>query len=363
MQMPHSSIVWVVLLLLGFNSGYSQSVNFEDGFEDGDHTANPVWTGKTEDFKVVNNDGTLNHLLQLDSEVSNSLTYLSTSSSEIEGEWVLYIKFEGFEPSGSNQVARFLMSDIADLNGSVNGYAVQVGESGDDYFKIVRYDNGTEVSTVLTGTTVVQSGNSYTVRVDRDGTGNWEMAVSNSYGGPFGTTISGTDNTHTRSSYFGTKVKFTASRSDKFFFDFKIDLPPFDVTDASISNNNNSQVDITFNRDYKQSTVQTSDCSINKGIGLRSTLSSINQNAMRLRYGSPTINTIQYTLTVIDIGDQSVAAMAATSVVKFSVFVTYGPGDVISHAFMYADPPGQSEYIEIKNRSDKLPVLQDWQIG
>src|SRR5699024_11047372 len=352
MQMPHSSIVWVVLLLLGFNSGYSQSVNFEDGFEDGDHTANPVWTGKTEDFKVVNNDGTLNHLLQLDSEVSNSPTYLSTSSSEIEGEWVLYIKFEGFEPSGSNQVEIFLMSDIADLNGSVNGYAVQVGESGDDYFKIVRYDNGTEASTVLTGTTVVQSGNGYTVRVDRDGSGNWEMAVSNSYGGPFGTTISGTDNTHTNSSYFSTKVQITAIRSYKFFFYFKIDLPSFDVTDASISNNNNSQVDITFSRNYKQSTVQTSDFSINKGLGLPSTVSFLNQNVVRLSYGSTTINSNQYTVTVNDIDDQNGETIAANSKVKFSVFGTYGPGDVIINEFMYDEPPGQSEYIEIKNRSD-----------
>src|SRR5699024_11361077 len=135
---------------------------------------------------------------------------------------------------------------FAQRNEEVKGEAVKVEDSGDDYFKIVRYDNGTDVSTVLTGTTVVQSGNSYTVRVDRDGTGNWEMAVSNSYGGPFGTTISGTDNTHTRSSYFGTKVKFTASRSDKFFFDFKIDLPPFDVIDVSISTNNSTHIDITF---------------------------------------------------------------------------------------------------------------------
>src|SRR5699024_5157523 len=76
-----------------------------------------------------------------------------------------------------------------------------------------------------------------------------------------------------------------------------------------------------------------------------------------------TVNNNQYTVTVNYIDDQNGETNAANSKVKLSVFGTYGPGDVVINEFMYDEPPDQSEYIEIKNSSDKLLNLQGWQVG
>lgn len=349
----------LLMVLLAFflaGNSFAQTTNFEDGFEDGDFTNNPTWNGDTGEFTVV--DDTPNFLLQLDA--STSPAHLSTPSADVTGTWEFYIEFRGFEPSGSNQAEIFLMSDIADLEGSVNGYAVQVGETGDDFFKIVRYDNGTEAATVLTGTTVVQSGGTYTVRVNRDGSGNWQMEVSSNYGGPFDTNISGTDNTHTSASYFGPKVNFTSSRSDLFYFDFKIDLPPFDVTQASISG---SQVDVTFNRGYEQSTVQASDFSIDNGIGTPSSVTFPNTTTVRLDYGSTSFPSDEYTVTVNDVDDQNGNTIAANTTTSFVNFGSFTQGDVIINEFRYDPPTGQEEYIELKNTSSKFLNLQNWELG
>ncbi|TYP91700.1 Ig-like domain-containing protein [Fodinibius salinus] len=332
--------------------------NFEDGFEDEDFTNNPTWSGEDSEFTVV--DDSPNFLLQLNA--STSPAYLTTPSTDVNGTWTFYIEFRGFEPSGSNQAEIFLMSDIADLEGAVNGYAVQVGESGNDFFKIVRYDSGSEAATVLTGTTVVQSGGTYTVRVNRDGSGNWQMEVSDNYGGPYNTNISGTDNTHTNASYLGPRINFTSTRSDKFYMDFKIDLPPFDVTQASVSG---SQVDVTFNRGYNQSTVDASDFSIDNGIGTPSTSSVTfpNTTTVRLDYGSTNFPSDEYTVTVNDVDDQNGNTIAANTTTSFVIFGAFAQGDVIINEFRYDPPTGRQEYIELKNTSSKFLNLQNWELG
>ncbi|MEL7835224.1 lamin tail domain-containing protein [Fodinibius sp. Rm-B-1B1-1] len=353
------NIKTIVLLLFTFlHSGViAQTVNFEDGFEDGNFTNSPTWSGNIEAFTII--DDTPNFLLQLDA--STSPAYLSTPSTNITGSWTFFIEFRGFEPSGSNQAEIFLMSDIADLNGSVNGYAVQVGESGDDVFKIVRYDNGTEATTVLTGTTVVQSSGTYTVRVNRDASGNWQMEVSDNYGGPFDTNITGTDNTHTSASYLGPRINFTSTRSDKFFFDFKIDLPPFDINQTSVSSN---EIDIIFNREYKQSTVQTSDFSIDNGIGTPNSVTFKNSTTVQLDYGSTTFPSGEYTITINDVDDQNGITIAQNTTSNFLIYDTYAEGDIIINEFAYDYPTTISEeYIEIRNTSDKYLNLAGWEIA
>lgn len=350
----------VAVFFLAFLNTFGQTNNFEDGFEDGDLTNNPSWNGDISLFKVV--DDSPNYLLRLDgNDGSGSPTYLSTTSGDVEGTWTFYINLD-FAPSGSNQAEVFLMSDTDDLTGgSVSGYAVQIGESSDDYFRLVRYDNGTEASQdVITGTTIVQSGTSYTVKVNRDNNGNWEMKVSNNYGGPYTTTNSGTDNTYTSASHFGVRTKYTSTRSDKFYFDFKIDLPPFDITQASA---NSGQVDISFNRGYDQSTVQASDFNIDNSIGAPNSVSFPNANTVRLDYGSTNFPSNQYTVSVSDLDDQNGETIAANSTAAFTVFGNYTQGDVIINEFRYAPPTGQEEYVELKNTSSKVLNLKNWELG
>lgn len=355
--MRYISILFFVLIGLAWaNSSLGQTVNFEEGFEDGDFTNNPTWNGDTGDFTVVQDSP--NWLLRLNA--STSPAYLSTPLSNTVGSWEFYIEFRGFEPSGSNQANIFLMSDIADLEGPVNGYAIQVGESGDDVFRLVRYDSGSEAATVLSDNTIVQSGGGYTVRVSRNNQGDWQLQVAEGYGGAFNPAVTGTDNTHTSASYFGPKIDFTSSRSDRFYMDFKIDLPPLQATDAKLAGS--SAVDISFNRAIDQSSVQTSYFSIDHGLRSPSSVSFPASDTVRIAYEQP-FPSNKYTVSVSGVTDQSGNAIQSGSEPHFIVFGTYASGDVKLNEFMYDPPSSQAEYVEILNTSNKYLDLSGWQIG
>src|SRR5690625_2696040 len=135
--MSNHPLLWLTLLfsLAGIPDSYSQSVNFEDDFEDGNFTDNPSWSGDSGDF-TISFEGQ-NYLLQLDGDsVNGGRSYLSTPSGDTLGSWEFYIRL-GFAPSGSNRSEIFLMSDRANLNGPVSGYALRAGESGSEDRKSV----------------------------------------------------------------------------------------------------------------------------------------------------------------------------------------------------------------------------------
>lgn len=359
--MKHFLTLLLLLLTVGWvGNSLGQSVNFEDGFEDGDFTNNPTWDGDTNQFTVV--DGTPNYLLQLQGDDQNGdVSYLSTPSTDVEGSWEFYIDLD-FSPSGNNKATIFLMSDIANLEGAVNGYAVKAGESGtNDVFRIVRYDSGSEAATVLSGSTDISGGGKFRVKVTRQTGGNWTLEVAEGYDGQLsqegGTQ---TDNTYSSARHFGVRATYTSTRADLFFFDFKIDLPPFDVTQTSV---NGSQVDVTFNRAYDQSTVQASDFSINNGIGAPSSITFPNTTTVRLDYGSTTFPSDRYTVTINDVDDQNGETIAENTTNSFVIYGSFAQGDVIINEFMYDPPSGQAEYVELKNTSSKILNLQDWELG
>lgn len=353
----YSFSILLLLCLVATNNGVAQDINFQDGFEDGNFSNNPAWNGNADQFSVV--DDNPNYLLQLDA--STSPAYLSTPSSKINGSWKFYIEFRNFEPSASNRATIFLMSDIADLTGSVNGYAVQVGQRGDDFFKVIRYNNGSEAATILSDTTVVQKGAGYTVKVTRSKSGSWRMAIGKGYGEKlYDSGNTGTDNTYTSSSYFGPKVSFTSTRADKFFFDFKIDLPPFVTTNAKLSSN--KTIDVAFNRAVDQTTVSNEDFSLDHSLGSPVSISYPASDTARLVYSQP-LPSNQYLLSVDGINDRSGNMIQANDHEAFTVFGTYLSGDVKINEFMYDPPSSQSEYIEIKNASNKYLNLSGWQIG
>lgn len=334
-----------------------QPVNFEDGFEDGDMTSAPVWSGDINNFRVTET-GHPNHLMQLYTEGSGT-SYIATASSKVAGYWEFYIEFRDFEPSGSNRAHLFLMSDIADLTGPVSGYAVQVGESGDDVFRLVRYDNGAEAATLLSDTTVVQAGG-YTVRVSRSAAGAWALAVAPGYGGPlYEAGPSVIDTAHTDASHVGPLFEYTSSRASKFFLDFKIDLPPFKVSDATATG---GRVDLTFNRPYQPDSLSTSNFFIDGGIDAPSTLSFPTPATVSLHYHT-SLPAGAYTVTVNSAYDLAGNPLQETGNADFIVFGTAQPEDLVISEFMYDPPGGQAEYIELYNRSDKYLNLRNWQVA
>jgi hypothetical protein len=110
-----------ILLILLPLWGFSQL--FEN-FDDGDFTSNPPWSGNIEDF-VVNEE----KRLQLNKEGEEAVSTLYTSNAIVDSvSWEFFIKLS-FSPSANNNAKVYLIADQVDLNGPLNGYFLQFGES------------------------------------------------------------------------------------------------------------------------------------------------------------------------------------------------------------------------------------------
>ena len=348
----------MLILLAGIVEVAAQGVNFEDGFEDGDFTENPAWKGDTDQFEVIlKND---NHLLRLNS-VTTETAFLSTPSHSISGTWEFYVEFDGFEPSGSNRAEIFLVSDRANLEEAVNGYAVRVGQSGDDYFKLVRFDDGTAAETLLQDTTVVSDrGGGYRVRVNRDADGVWQMSVGRGYLGElFDAGDSTIDLTYATTSYFGLRVEFTSSRSDRFYFDFKIDLPPFRITDLAADL---SEIVVSFNRALDPASLDPNRFTVDQGIGTPAAVERIHESALRLSFTDP-LPSGKYDLRVEGITDLNGQPLSGNAVIPFFIFGPAAPADIIINEFRYDPPDGQVEYVELFNRSDQYLDMKQLHAG
>ena len=177
-----------------------------DNFTDGNFTASPVWSGDAAEF-IVNTS----QQLQLNNTIAGA-SYLSTASptSSLNNiEWRFYIK-QTFAPSSSNYGRVYLASDQANLEGSLNGYYLQFGEAlSNDAVELFR-------QTGLTSTTVARCTNGQIaasfaigVKVTRNASGVWSLYVDATGGAAYAFEISGTDNTHTTTNFFGVASVYT----------------------------------------------------------------------------------------------------------------------------------------------------------
>src|SRR6056297_3653458 len=242
----------IVLLIFVPISLHAQTANFEDDFTDQDISD---WSGTTADFtfKIESN----NVLLQQNATASGT-SFLSIPSTGTVGYWEFFIRLDGFSPSDGNKAEIYLMSDNPDLRGNLNGYLLQAGENlSGDVFRLFRITAGMKDGEILAGSTDISSGGDYRVKVIRDASGNWSLEVAQGYLGELSQEATGTDNTYTNTTHFGFVTTYTSTRTDRFAFDFKIDIPPISVVDVTLFNT--SEIDITFNKAYDPVSIETSD--------------------------------------------------------------------------------------------------------
>ncbi len=350
-----------IFLLLFSSSLYAQ--NFEDDFSDGDFTNNPAWSGADSNFVIFDLDG--NNVLRLNADQAGS-SYLSTSSTGIEGEWEFFIRLD-FSPSNNNFTRIFLMSDIADLSGLVNGYALRWGENlSGDVFRLFKITNGIEDGEVLTGTTNVSTSGEYRLKVTRDASGNWSLEVAEGYLGTLAEEATGTDNTYSSSSFFGVQATYTASNTSNFYFDFKIDPPPVVIDPLvvdSFTRFSQTEIDLSFSRDIDFASVSTTDFLLNESVNPQS-FSTQGTNALRITF-SDVFPGGENELFVSGIESSTNDTSLTDTTFTFFTFDAFETGDVIINEFL-KDPPtgsGLSEYIELRNTTSKYINLKDWEIG
>lgn len=353
--MMNSKLFIITFLLFVPFSMFAQTVNFEDDFSDQDISD---WSGTTTDFTFITEGE--NVLLQQQAAAAGS-SYLSTPSFNVTGYWEFFIRLDGFAPSDGNKTEIYLMSDNADLTSNVNGYMLQAGENlSGDVFRLFRITNGAKDGEVLTGTTDISSGGDYRVKVTRDASGIWILEVATGYTGILAQEATGTDNTYTTASHFGFVTTYTSTRTDRFAFDFKIDIPPIAVTDVSLVNN--SEIDISFNKAYYEASVQITDFILQPGSINPQSFSTLSAESLKITFTDPIPGGV-YSLDISGIDDLSGSTTLADTSFQVVFYDDYSPGDVVINEFMKDPPTGISEYVEIRNISGKYLNLKDWQIG
>ena len=151
-----------ILLLLLFLPLYLQA-QFSDDFSDGNFTSNPVWTGDSIYFLT-----TANQLQSNGPNVAGSKIYLSTPNALInETEWSFLVDLK-FNPTATTFTRVYLTSSSNNLNGSLDGYYIHIGNTTADYIKFYK-QTGTTLTELFTGTTSLGTGNILVrIKVTRD---------------------------------------------------------------------------------------------------------------------------------------------------------------------------------------------------
>lgn len=352
----------VIILTLGsviLTTGFAQQIILNEDFEDGDFTQNPEWVGNVDEWTIIEDAG--NNLLRLDSE-GESVSHLSTASIASYGSWEFYVR-QNFLSSDNNRSHVFLLSDRADVESDVNGYAVRIGESGaNKFFRIVRFDNGNEAEVLVSGTTLIEANTGYQIKVERTTDGEWSLYVSEGYGSdpqPEGNPA--IDNTYTQSSYIGIRARYTATRAQHFFYDDFIVTkePPF-IREVSVIND--QTIDVRFSDSIDANSVQTTSFEVSDGIGNPDTAVLTEDDVVRIGF-TEDIPGGSYELSVSGIQDMAGIEMNPVSV-PFNITETGDipvAGDVVFNEFFYDNPGNFAQYIELYNATaDKRFNLNSW---
>jgi hypothetical protein len=203
----------ILVTFLLFSSPQLMLAQVSENFSDGDFIANPTWIGNDSAFSVT--EGTL----QLKAPPLTGTKYLATASPAInQAQWAYEVHM-AFNPSSSNFARIYLTADQADLSQPLNGYFVMIGGTSDEVCLFKQTGNITTkivdgADGVLNTSTV-----NITIKVTRDENGNWALFYDLNMTGNFTEVGRILDSDHVSSSFTGVYCRYTATRSEGFFFD------------------------------------------------------------------------------------------------------------------------------------------------
>ncbi|MFM8348230.1 MAG: lamin tail domain-containing protein [Bacteroidota bacterium] len=357
----------IALLLLTASVVTAQ---FTDDFSDGEISRSPRWSGDTTIFRVASGQ------LQLAAPPVTGQAVIATPSSAIvKATWEWWFAFD-FNPSASNLMKVYLISDKPDLLGSLNGYFVMAGNTTDEV-SLYR-QTGTTVVKLIDGldgrlnfTTVRGK-----IKVTTDEDDNWSLSVD---AGPTGATgvyqLEGTvqESVHRQGGWFGIRCQFTSTRSDKFKFDdFNVIGQPYPdrirpwIDSVSVSDSHTVHIrfsepmDLTASRPEPYRFVQS------ESLTTSAELSSDGQ-LVQLRVDPPLVNGAENKLLISGVKDLAGNLLRDTTVMVMHLIpYTAAYRDVIITEIM-ADPSPpeglpETEFVEVFNRSDHAISLNGWTI-
>lgn len=343
-----------------------------DNFNDGDFTANPVWTGDVAEFTV-----NATQQLQLNS-TGNNASFLSTNLAfplANTVEWKMYVK-QTFAGSASNYGRVYLFSDQANLEGPLNGYYLQFGEAlSNDAIELFK-QSGTVSTSVARGTNAqIAASFAVGVKVTRDASGLWTLYMDASGGTNYIQEASGTEAGFTNAAFFGVATTYTSTNANKFFYDnFSVDSLQIDLTPPALSSINvvsSTQLDVTFTEAVDSASAQSvSHYFVNNSIGFATNAlrDAANLSLVHLTFSTPFLSGITDTLFVDSILDLNANLLLADTL-TFTYVAPFVPGfkDIQINEIM-ADPTPvvglpNAEFLELYNASNNPINIGNWSIA
>lgn len=332
-----------------------------ENFSDGEFLNLPNWQGDTAYFTA----GT--GILNSTGPQASSTIYLATANTLIDStEWNFLLRLD-FNPSSTNQVRIYLVSNQPDLSASLNGYYIQFGESGTAPDSLDIYKQaGTTSTKIFTGTSgMMTSSTSNLVRIKvlRHAGGQWEVYADKTGGTTFTAEGSFFDNSFSATNYFGVLCDYTtASRYNLYFFDdFHISYLTADTVKPTVVNVNMASptlIDVTFSEPVDFSSAQnTANYSVDHSVGDPFIAVAGTNNTINLAFNTPLVTGNVYTLHITGVKD-----VAGNVIDNFSFQLALpdvaAPNDVIINEILFNPSTGGYDFVELYNRSNKTIDLK-----
>lgn len=346
-------------------SGLAQIIT--DDFEDGNFL-NPTWVGDTAEF--LQSSG----ILQSNGPAATSTLSISTAISSLqEMEWRIDIEYP-FAPSTSNYIRYYLSSDSTNLEGDLQGYYVQAGESGSsDSYDLYRQDGGTRVKIIDGIDGLAATELSSVIRVRRSVTGDWTLETDTG-SGIWQLEGSVSDPTYTIGGEGGILVRHSSTRNQSFSFDnvylgsWALDTISPEVVSVITSSENELIVQFTEAVDSTMMAT-ASNYVVDQGIGAPFLAQWQSASSVLLEFASTFVDGQEYQLTVSNLEDPSGNIIIGNSNLPFFYMapIQYY-GGMVRFNEVYFDPTPsvglpEVEYLELINLSDEVLNMEGWRIG
>ncbi|MCY7411378.1 MAG: lamin tail domain-containing protein, partial [Chitinophagales bacterium] len=359
-------ILFITLLVCSLSNVIAQ---VQDDFTDGDFTNAPAWNGDAAKFEI-----NATNQLHLNAPAVTDTAYISTPNTAINDiEWDFFYTMD-FAPSSSNFLKVYLVSDQQNFKQPLNGYFLRMGTDGSNDAIELYLQQGTTETLLIHGIDghVAASTNSVSVKVTRDGSGNWSVFSDITGGTNYSLEGSATDNTFSATNYFGFFCKYTSTRSTLFFFDniyvdapFVDNTPPQALQVTIISAN---QLDVHYSEPVDATTSENElNYSVNNGIGFPSSalIDGTDKSLVHLTFANNFQSAITNTISISNIND--IAGNTLTLAALDFTFYQSQPSDVLINEIM-ADPSPVvglpvAEFVELYNNSTTPVDLTGWEFS
>lgn len=361
-----------LFLFIYFFCVFEISAQFYEDFSSEDFSTNN-WQGDLLRFKYSTSTAipaSMRPALQLnDTQANTSYICAPYNMSFTDSvEWNFWIKLS-FTPTANNFARVYIVSDVLNITGNVNGYFVGIGELNKKVTLVKQ--TGATLQTLITSSIadLVASTNVVRVRVIRLQNGEWKLYTDVTGGNNYVLEGTAVDATFTNSQWLGLFCKYTSSNATKVYFDefyagaVQVDtIKPF-VLNVDVPSQ--FQLNVTFSEPVLLSdALDINNYQILPAIGnpFEIIQDASNQKLFYLSLSTPLEENSIYTLHVQGIRDIAGNVMEPYQY-TFAYYLskTY---DVVINEIMADPTPSvqlpEFEYLELYNRTSFPISLNGW---